>query len=145
MLIESGKTLLSYSLTMKDSLVRSLRMPTTIPPLASHEAFSEEGRRSRITPSRHLTGCVRERRWSLAANDSGCFLDEFVVRQRFYHEESKVYAARDIAPEYGIADMPAPHGQTLALAFFQVASSNDCPAFVAGKHSPACLDLIIDV
>lgn len=44
MFIESGKTLLSYSLTMKDRLVRSLRMPTTIPPLASHEAFSEEGR-----------------------------------------------------------------------------------------------------
>ena len=41
--------------------------------------------------------------------------------------------------------MPAPQGQALALALFEVAAADDGPAGVAGEHAPARLDLIVDV
>ena len=41
--------------------------------------------------------------------------------------------------------MPAPHGQTLALALLQVAPAHDGPSRVAREHPPARLHLIVEV
>jgi hypothetical protein len=72
-------------------------------------------------------------------------VDQLIILEGFYHEQSKVHAARDIALEDGIAYVPTPHGQTLALALFEVASTYDRPQGVAGKHPPARFHLIVDI
>ena len=41
--------------------------------------------------------------------------------------------------------MPAPHGQALALALFEVASAHDSPPCVTGKHPPASFNLVVEV
>ena len=50
-----------------------------------------------------------------------------------------------IALENRIAHMPAPHGQALALTFFQVAPTDDGPLGITGKDSPARFFLVGDV
>jgi hypothetical protein len=41
--------------------------------------------------------------------------------------------------------VPAPHGQALALALFEVAAPHDSPQGVAGEHPPASFHLIVEV
>ena len=53
--------------------------------------------------------------------------------------------ARDVAFENGVAHVPAPHGQALALALLEVAPTHDGPARVAGKHPPARLARFADL
>ena len=54
-----------------------------------------------------------------------------------YHERGDIHAARDVALEDGVAHMPAPHRQALALTLLKVAPTHDRPPGVAGKHPPA--------
>jgi hypothetical protein len=72
-------------------------------------------------------------------------MNECVVVQSGHHEQSKVYAAGDVALKYGVTDVPTPHRQPLALAFLEVASANDSPPSLAGKHPSARLDLIVKI
>ena len=88
---------------------------------------------------------MRERRGRLAANNRRGLVDELVVLEGRHHEEGKVHPTRDVALEDGVAHVPAPHGQTLALALFEVAPPHDGPPRVACKHPPARLDLVIEV
>lgn len=71
-------------------------------------------------------------------------MNEFVVLKGRNHEAGEVHAARDVAREDGVADMPAPYGQTLALPFFEIAPAHDCPAGLACKHPSACLHLVVE-
>jgi hypothetical protein len=41
--------------------------------------------------------------------------------------------------------VPAPHGQTLALALLEVAATHDGPARVAREYLPARVDLVVEV
>ena len=41
--------------------------------------------------------------------------------------------------------MVTPHGQALALVFFEVAAADDRPAGVAGEDAPAGLYLVVEV
>jgi hypothetical protein len=50
-----------------------------------------------------------------------------------------------VALEDGVAHVPAPHGQALALALLEVAPAHDSPRRVAGKDAPAGLDLVVEV
>jgi hypothetical protein len=52
---------------------------------------------------------VGEGRRRLATNNRGGLVDEAVILDGRHHEQGEVYAAREIAPEDGIAHMPAPH------------------------------------
>jgi hypothetical protein len=61
---------------------------------------------------------THERRGRLTANDRWGLMDQFIVRESLDHEQSKVYAASDVALEHGIANVPAPNGQTLTFALF---------------------------
>src|SRR6476660_5726016 len=90
-------------------------------------------------------GGVRERRGRLAADDRWGLVDEVVVLQGFHHEQGKVHAARAVALEDGVAHVPAPHRQALAVALFQVAAAYDRPPSVAGKYPLACLHLVVEV
>jgi hypothetical protein len=48
-------------------------------------------------------------------------VDEFVVLKGLHREQREVHAAREVALEDGIAHMPAPHRQPLALALLEIA------------------------
>src|SRR3954470_9784993 len=85
----------------------------------------------------------RERRWALAADDRGGFVDQIVRFKSLDHEEREVDAAGDVALENGVADVAAPHGQALAVAFLEVAATHDGPAGVAGEDAAARLDLVV--
>ena len=80
-----------------------------------------------------------------AADDRGRLVNKFVVLKGGHHEQGKVYAAGDVALKYGVTDVLAPHGQPLALALLEVATANDRPPSVAGKHPAARLHLIIKI
>ena len=88
---------------------------------------------------------MRERRRRFAANNRRCFVDERVIFESCHHEEGKVHAPRDVARQDGVANVPTPDGQTLALTFFEVAPSHNRPPRVACKHAPASLHLVIEV
>ena len=45
----------------------------------------------------------------------------------------------------GVAHVPAPHGQALALVLLEVAPAYDRPARGAREHPPACLNLVVEV
>jgi hypothetical protein len=51
-------------------------------------------------------------------------VDELVVLERLDHEEGEVDAAGEVALEDGVAHVPAPHGQALALALLEVAAAH---------------------
>ena len=99
--------------------------------------------------SASLVGCrlggMRERRRRFAANNRRYFVDERVIFEGCHHEEGKVHAARDVARQDGVANVPTPDWQTLALTFFEVAPSYNRPPRVACKHAPAGLHLVIEV
>src|SRR5215218_6456952 len=105
----------------------------------SYSAIRQGGLNSSVPRS------VRERRRRLAPDDSRGLVDELVVLECVHHEEGEVDAAREVAFEDGIAHVPAPDGQALALALLEVAAAHDRPARVAGEHPPARLDLIVEV
>src|SRR5437764_2213592 len=86
-----------------------------------------------------------ERRRRLPADDRRRLVDELVVLERLDHEQGEVDAARTVAREDRVADVPAPHGQALALALLEVAPAHDGPPRVAGEHAPARLDLVVEV
>src|SRR3954452_3283889 len=88
---------------------------------------------------------VRKRRRTLAANDCRSLVNEIVILERLHHEQCEVHPARDVALEDRVAHVPAPHGQALALALFEVAAAHDCPPGVAGEHPLARLDLVVEV
>ena len=73
---------------------------------------------------------MRQRRGRLAADDGRGFVDQRVVGQRLDHEQGEVDAARAVARQHRIADVPAPHRQALALALFQIAAAHHRPARV---------------
>jgi hypothetical protein len=72
-------------------------------------------------------------------------MHEFVILKGCHHEKGIVHAAGDIARENGVADVPTPHRQSLALAFFEIASSDDGPLSVTGKNSPARFHLVVKI
>ena len=86
-----------------------------------------------------------QRRRCTAADNGRGFVDECVILKGLDHEQGVVYSARDVVGKIGITYVATPHGQTLALAFFKVAATNNCPSRVAGKHPLACFHLIVDV
>ena len=88
---------------------------------------------------------MRERRRRVAANNRRGFVDKRVIFESRHHEEGKVHAARNVARQNGVANVPTPDWQTLALTFFEVAPAHDGPPRVACKHPPASLDLVIEV
>src|SRR3954468_13090856 len=96
-----------------------------------------------------LGGCrlggMRERRRRLAANNRRCFVDKRVIFESRHHEKGKVHAARDVARQDGVANVPTPDWQTLTLTFFEVAPSYNRPPRVARKHAPASLHLVVEV
>ena len=63
----------------------------------------------------------------MAADYRRGLVDEFIVLQGGDHEESKVYAARDVTRENGVAHMPAPYGKALAFPFFESTAADDGP------------------
>src|SRR6266496_4435967 len=67
------------------------------------------------------------------------------VREGRHHEQGEVDAARDVALEDRVADVPAPDGKTLALALFEVAPAHDGPARVAGEDPVARLYLVVEI
>jgi hypothetical protein len=81
----------------------------------------------------------------LAADDGGGFVNEGVVGEGFDHEEGEVDAASEVAFEDGVADVAAPDGEALALAFLEVASADDGPAGVALEDAAGGFDLVVDV
>jgi hypothetical protein len=93
----------------------------------------------------HVLGGVRERRRCLAADDRWGLVDELVVLEGLDHEECEVDAARDVALEDRVADVPAPDGEALALALLEVAAAYDRPACFACEDPSARFDLVIDV
>src|SRR5438132_4226186 len=88
---------------------------------------------------------MRERRRRVAAHNRRGFVDKRVIFESSHHEERKVHAARDVARQDGVANVPTPDWQTLALTFFEVAPSYNRPPRVACKHAPASLHLVIQV
>src|SRR6185436_16570956 len=88
---------------------------------------------------------MRERRGRLTADNRWGLVDELVVLGGRHHEEGKVHATRHVALEYGIAHVPAPRWQALALALLEVARAHDCPPRVACKHSSGRLNLVVEV
>ena len=106
-------------------------------------------RHHRDRGSRWLGGCrrsgMRERRQRVAANNRRCFVDKRVIFESRHHEEGKIHAARDVARQNGVANVPTPDWQTLARTFFEVAPSYNRPHRVACEHAPASLHLVIEV
>src|SRR3954452_5745251 len=82
---------------------------------------------------------------ALAADDRGGLVNEIVVFEGLHHEKGEVHAARDVALEDGVAHVPAPHRQALAVAFLEVAATHDGPAGVAGEDALGRLHLVVDV
>jgi hypothetical protein len=72
-------------------------------------------------------------------------MHQLIVLDRRHHEQGEVHAAREVALEDGDAYVPAPHGQALALALFEIAPAHDGPARVAGEDPPARLYLVVEV
>ena len=72
-------------------------------------------------------------------------MDQLVVLQGLYHEPGKVHPAREVALQDGVAHVPAPHRQALALALLEVAPTHDRPPGVAGEYPPARLHLVVEV
>jgi hypothetical protein len=87
----------------------------------------------------------RKGRGRLAADDRRSLVDELVVLESLDHEQGKVHPARDVALEDRVAYVSAPHWETLGLALFEVTPADDGPARFACKHSPARLDLVVEV
>src|SRR5690242_2106718 len=90
-------------------------------------------------------GGMRERRRRGAANNRRGFVDKSVIFESSHHEEGKIHATRDVARQDGVANVPTPDWQTLALTFFEVAPSYNRPPRVARKNAPASLHLVIEV
>src|SRR3954471_17849721 len=88
---------------------------------------------------------MRERRGRLATDDRRRLVDELVVLEGLHHEQGKVHAAREVALEDGIAHVPAPHGQALALALLEIAPAHEGPPGVACEYPPARLHLVVEV
>src|SRR5580765_1470049 len=88
---------------------------------------------------------MREPRGRLTADNRRGLVDELVVLEGRHHEEGKVHATRHVALENGIAHVPAPHWQALALALLEVAPAHDRPSRVACKHASAGLNLVVEV
>ncbi len=86
-----------------------------------------------------------QRRRGATADNGWGFVDERVVLKGLDHEQGEIHAARDVAGKDGIADMPTPHGQTLTLALFEVASAYDRPAGGAFKDPTARFDLVVNI
>src|SRR6266699_509453 len=78
---------------------------------------------------------MRERRGRLTADNRRGLVNELVVLEGRHHEEGKVHATRHVALENGIAHVPAPHWQALALALLEVAPAHDRPPRVASTWS----------
>ncbi len=72
-------------------------------------------------------------------------MDERVVLESLDHEQGIVNAAREVAGENGIAYVPTPDRQTLALSLLKIASAHDRPAGGAGKDPAAGLHLVVKV
>lgn len=97
-----------------------------------------------LSPSIGILGmCQHGRRF--AAHNRRCLTNQIVVGERLYHKEGEIHAPCQIAGEYGIPDVSAPHGKTLAFAFFQVAPANNSPLRAAGEYPIARLYLIVQI
>src|SRR5581483_4024104 len=86
-----------------------------------------------------------ECRRRVAPNNCRGFVDKRVIFESSHHEMGEVHAACDVARQNGVANVPTPDWQTLALTFFEVAPSYNRPPRVARKYAPASLHLVIDV
>src|SRR3954454_11934732 len=88
---------------------------------------------------------MRERRGRLTADNRRGLVDELSVLEGRHHEEGKVHATRHVALKNGIAHVPAPHWQALALALLEIAPAHNRPPRVACKHPSARLNLVVEV
>jgi hypothetical protein len=88
---------------------------------------------------------MRKRGRCSAADNRWGLVDEFVALEGRHHKQSKVHATRHVAFENGIADVPAPRWQALALALLEIAPPHDGPPRVACKQSSARVDLVIEI
>ena len=61
------------------------------------------------------------------------------------HKQGEIHATCEVALEDGIAHMPAPYRQTLALPLFEITPSHYCPQRFAGKYPPAGLNLVVNI
>ncbi len=91
------------------------------------------------------SGDMRQRRRCPAADDCRSLVNQGVVLCSLHHKEREIYAAGEVALQHRIADMSAPHRQTLALALPQVAAPHDRPPRTARKYPSARLYLITQV
>ena len=78
----------------------------------------------------------------MTACDCRSLADQVIVIQGLDHEQGEVDAPGEIAFQYRVADVPAPDGQLLALAFLEIAAANNGPAGFAFENSGAGLDLV---
>lgn len=63
-------------------------------------------------------------------------MNQFVIRESIHHEQCKIDTPGEIALQDRVADMTAPHGQTLALPLLEIAASYDSPFRIA-REDPA--------
>ena len=125
--------------TADSARASACRAPSTVRPRSGTGRGSPPLLRSATADTR-----MRERRGGLAADDRRGLVDEFVVLKGRHHEEGKSTRRVMLLCEDGVAYMPAPHRQALALTFFKVASAHDRPPGVAGKNPPARFHLVVD-
>jgi len=86
-----------------------------------------------------------KRRGRTTADDSRGLVNQLIIFESLNHEQGKIYTASDITLENGVAYVPTPDGQTLALALLQAASAYDSPPSITCKNPPACFHLVVDV
>ena len=88
---------------------------------------------------------MRECRRRATADDREGLLNKGVILERGDHEQCEINAPCPVALEDGIADVPAPDREPLALPLLQGAAAYDCPTSVAGKDAAARLNLVLEV
>jgi hypothetical protein len=88
---------------------------------------------------------MRKRRRCPATDDRRRLVYQPVVFQGRHHEQGEVHPAGDVARQDGVTHMSAPDRKALAFALFELASAHDGPPGIAGEHSPASFDLVVEV
>src|SRR3982074_3626471 len=85
------------------------------------------------------------RRGRLTPNNRRGLVDELVVLEGRHHEEGKVHATRHVALENGIAHVPAPHWQALALPLLGLAPAPAAPPRGPCKPPWGPFNLVVEV
>src|SRR4051812_35691006 len=108
---------------------------------APHRRLDTDGRLAPAVVGRRIA----QRRGCVAADDRGGLVDQRVVGQRLDHEQGEVHTTREVARQYGIADVPAPDGQAFAWTLLEIAAAYNRPARIAREDPTSGLDLVVKV